>query len=77
MKVLSDRPIYAEEIRKMSPEERLRLLNELRTELARLRTQAKAGTLTKVSRIKIVKKNIARALTVINEEKVGRARGNR
>lgn len=69
---MSDRPLKAEEIRSMSMEERLRLLNELKLELARLLTQAKTGTLTNVARIRIVRKNIARILTVINEERKGR-----
>ncbi len=68
---MSDRPLYADEIRAMSMEERLQLLTELRKELARLREQARVGTLTNVAKIKIIKKNIARILTVINEEKKG------
>ncbi len=66
---MSDKPIYAEEIRRMPMEERLRLLAELRKELARLREQARVGTLTNVARIRIIRKNIARILTVINEER--------
>lgn len=66
---MSDRPLYADEIRTMSMEERLNLLNELRRELIRLYSQAQAGTLTNTSRIRIVRKNIARILTVINEER--------
>ncbi|MCX8184281.1 MAG: 50S ribosomal protein L29 [Sulfolobales archaeon] len=61
--------LSAREIRQMSPEERVKLLNELRTELVKLRTQARVGTLTNIARIRIVRKNIARILTVINEEK--------
>ena len=68
---MSDRPLYADEIRNMSMEERLQLLAELRKELARLREQARVGTLTDVARIRIIRKNIARILTVINEEKKG------
>jgi len=66
---MSDRPLKASEIRAMSDEDRLKLLNELRIELVRLITQARSGTLTNVARIRIVKKNIARILTVINEER--------
>lgn len=61
--------LSASEIRQMSPEERVRLLNELRVELVKLRTQARVGTLTNTARIRIVRKNIARILTVINEER--------
>ncbi|ADM27006.1 LSU ribosomal protein L29P [Ignisphaera aggregans DSM 17230] len=66
---MSDRPLKASEIRTMSDEDRLKLLNELRMELVRLITQARSGTLTNVARIRIVRKNIARILTVINEER--------
>ncbi|MEM0260233.1 MAG: 50S ribosomal protein L29 [Sulfolobales archaeon] len=52
----------------MSKEDRLKLLRELRTELLRLRAQASAGTLDKPHRIKIVRKNIARILTIEREE---------
>ncbi len=65
---MSDRPLKASEIRAMSYEDRLKLLNELRIELVRLITQARSGTLTNVAKIRIVKKNIARILTIINEE---------
>ncbi|MEM1649833.1 MAG: 50S ribosomal protein L29 [Sulfolobales archaeon] len=57
-----------DEIRSMSKEDRLKLLRELRTELLRLRAQASAGTLDKPHRIKIVRKNIARILTIEREE---------
>ncbi|MEM1682676.1 MAG: 50S ribosomal protein L29 [Ignisphaera sp.] len=59
----------AKEIRSMSVEERINLLNELRKELIRLYSQARAGILTNTARIRIIRKNIARILTVINEEK--------
>jgi len=69
---LSDRPLSADEIRSMNLDERLRLLRELRLELIRLKTQAQSGTLTNVARIKMLRKNIARILTIINQERVGR-----
>lgn len=59
----------ADEIRKMTPEERLRKLNELRLELVKLRLQAKMGTLTNTARIRNVRRDIARILTVMKEEK--------
>ncbi len=62
--------LSADEIRKMSKEERLKLLRELRTELIKLRTQARLGTLTNVGRIRVVRKNIARILTVMREEEL-------
>ncbi len=64
--------ISAEEIRKMPMEERLKLLNELRLELMKLRAQAAMGTLTNVGRIKVVRKNIARILTINREEELRR-----
>lgn len=66
--------LSADDIRRMSSEERLKTLNELRMELLKLKTQARVGTLTNPARIRIVRKNIARILTVINEE---RRRGQR
>lgn len=65
---MSDKPLKANEIRSMSKEERLKLLSELRRELIRLYSQARAGTLTNIARIRIVRKNIARILTILNEE---------
>lgn len=59
----------ADEIRKMTPEERLRKLNELRLELVKLRLQARMGTLTNTARIRNVRRDIARILTVMREEK--------
>jgi len=62
--------LSADEIRKMSPEERKKLLNDLRIELIKLRTQAFLGTLTNVGRIRVIRKNIARLLTVMKEEEL-------
>ncbi len=59
-----------DEIRKMSPEERLRRLNELRLELIKLRLQSKVGTLTNTSRIRNIRKDIARILTIMREEEL-------
>lgn len=70
---MSDKPLKAKDIRSMSAEEKTSLLNDLRRDLIRLYSQARAGVLTNTARIKIVRKNIARILTVLNEEK--RSRG--
>jgi len=60
------------EIRNMSREEREKRLNELRVELARLRTMVKAGgTIEKPARIREIRRTIARILTVNNEEMSG------
>jgi len=54
----------------MSNEERERRLMELRTELMRARTIVKAGgALDNPSRIRELRRAIARILTVMNEEK--------
>ncbi len=58
------------EIRKMSKEEKLKKLQELRAELIKLRTQAFLGTLTNVGRIRVTRKNIARLLTLLHEEEL-------
>jgi len=60
--------LKASEIRKMAPEERLLKLNELRLELVKLRLQSKVGTLTNTARIRNVRRDIARILTVMREE---------
>jgi len=57
------------EIRDMSGEERERRVSELRTELVRMRTMVKAGgAVDNPSRIREIKRTIARILTVMNEE---------
>jgi large subunit ribosomal protein L29 len=56
----------------MSPEERAKKLSEFRTELARLRTMIRAGgAVENPARIMILRKSIARILTVENEHKLG------
>ena len=69
--------LSADEIRKTSPEERLKLLRELRLELIKLKTQAYLGTLTNTGRIRVIKRNIARILTVMREEELKKAREKR
>lgn len=59
------------DIREMTPDERKRRLSELRTELMRLRIMVKAGgSIENPSRIRELRKAIARILTVENEEKL-------
>ena len=61
------------EIREMSSEERRKKLNELRAELMRIRTMIKAGgSIENTSRIRELRKAIARILTIENEEKKAR-----
>ncbi|MCW4020107.1 MAG: 50S ribosomal protein L29 [Candidatus Bathyarchaeota archaeon] len=57
------------EIHEMSSEEREKKISELRTELVRMRTMAKAGgAVENPLRIRELKRAIARLLTVVNEE---------
>jgi len=57
----------AEEIRKLSPEERLKKLRALKIKLITLKTRLKRGGVTNTSEIRNVKKDIARILTVMRE----------
>lgn len=67
--------IKADEIRKMSVDERLRLLREIGVELISLRYKASVGTLTNPGRLRELRRNIARILTVMREEELRGARG--
>ncbi len=58
------------DIRAMSREERLKKLEELRLELMKLRTQALLGTLENPGKIRVIKKTIARILTINREEEL-------
>jgi len=58
------------DIRSMPSEERKEKVIELRTELARLRTMVKAGgSIDNPSRIRELRKTIARILTIETEER--------
>jgi len=60
-----------QEIREMSSEERTRRLEELRTELSKLKTMIKAGgSVENPGRVKGLRKAIARIITVVNEEEL-------
>ncbi|MEZ0393978.1 MAG: 50S ribosomal protein L29 [Desulfurococcaceae archaeon] len=65
----------ASEIRRMGPEERLARLNEMRMELLKLRYQARVGTLTNTAKIRNVRRDIARILTVMREEELAASKG--
>lgn len=59
------------EIRDMPSEERVKKLNEFRTELLRLKTMVKAGgALENPARIKELRKAISRILTIETEQKL-------
>jgi large subunit ribosomal protein L29 len=64
--------LRVKEIRDMPSEERTKRLNELRTELLRLKTMIKAGgTVENPARIKELRKTIARIMTIEHEQKHG------
>jgi len=63
--------LRVKEIRDMPPEERMKKLGDLRTELLRLKTMIRAGgTVEDPSRIRELRKTIARILTIENEQKI-------
>ncbi|OWJ55759.1 50S ribosomal protein L29 [Pyrodictium delaneyi] len=64
-----------DDIRKMSAEERLKKLEELREELVKLRLKAAVGTLENPGAIRAIRKTIARILTVMREEELANQRG--
>ncbi|MCE4609864.1 MAG: 50S ribosomal protein L29 [Desulfurococcales archaeon] len=64
--------IKAEELRKMSREERMKLLEEFESELIVLRHKAATGALENPGRLRELRKNIARILTINREEELGR-----
>ncbi len=61
--------IRVNEIREMTPEARDAKLQELRTELTKIRTMIKAGgSIENPGRAKVLRRTIAKILTIINEE---------
>lgn len=60
----------ASELREMTMEELDRKVNELKQELFNLRFQLATGQLDNPSRIKLVKRDIARTKTVIREKEL-------
>ena len=59
----------AKDLRQKNNEELDKLLKEYRHELFNLRIQKQTGQIEKVGRIRVVKHEIARVLTVMNETK--------
>lgn len=60
--------IRLEEIREMTSIQRLQKLEELKTELSKIRTMIKAGgSVENPGRAKVLRKTIARIETIINE----------
>jgi len=61
--------LRTKEIRELSPEDREKKLKELRAELSRLKTTIRAGgSIENPTRVREVKRTIARIMTVIGEE---------
>ncbi|MEM1994248.1 MAG: 50S ribosomal protein L29 [Nitrososphaerales archaeon] len=64
------------ELRKMDIKELNSKVRELRSELLRLRTASARGTLRKESgKIRSVRRNLARVLTIIREKELAAKRG--
>jgi large subunit ribosomal protein L29 len=64
--------IRLKEIQAMSSEDRTKKLGELRTELARIRTMARAGgAVENPTRLRELRRVIAQILTLENEKKLG------
>ncbi len=62
--------LKTEELSKLSDSDLVKRLNDLRSELSRLRSSAARGTLKKeLGEIKTVRRNIARILTAMNAKK--------
>ncbi|MCT6893044.1 MAG: 50S ribosomal protein L29 [Bombilactobacillus mellifer] len=61
----------ASEIRKLSTAEMIAKEKEYREELFNLRFQQATGNFTNTARLKKVRKNIARILTILTEQKRG------
>jgi large subunit ribosomal protein L29 len=63
--------VRVKEIREMSTEDRTKRLNELRTELLRLKTMVRAGgTVENPARVRALRKTIAAILTIETEDKL-------
>jgi large subunit ribosomal protein L29 len=66
--------VKPDDIRRMSKEERMQKLKELREELIKLRYQAYMGHIDNPGRLRVIKRDIARILTINREEELGIAR---
>ena len=61
------------DIREMASDERRKKLDELKTELTRLKTMVKAGgSIDNPARVPVLRKTIARILTIENEKKLAK-----
>ncbi len=60
--------ITVKEIRELSPEEIVKKVDSLEEEFFNLRFQAKMGQLTNPLQLRYIKRDIARAKTILNEK---------
>ena len=60
-------PLKPDDIRKMTPEKRREELVKLRKSLLSLRTKKQRGALKETGKIKSIKRDIARILTIMRE----------
>jgi large subunit ribosomal protein L29 len=65
----------AEEIRVLSVEAIRSQLEDAREELMRLRFQQATGELTDTSRLRVTRRNIARLMTILNEQMAAEKEG--
>ena len=63
--------MYADELRNKTPEELVRIAEELKAQLFMLRFQNSTGQLDQPHKISAVKKDIARVMTIMSEQKRG------
>ncbi|MFN3804411.1 MAG: 50S ribosomal protein L29 [Pyrobaculum sp.] len=63
--------LKAKALREMSPEERKKLLDQLRAELIKLDTQRERGFVENPGRVRQVRRAIARILTIEREARRG------
>lgn len=67
--------LSADELRGKDVAELLKLLEEQRAELVALRHRALAGSIDSPAKIREIRKNIARILTVLREKRTSGAQG--
>ncbi|MCX8196456.1 MAG: 50S ribosomal protein L29 [Acidilobaceae archaeon] len=63
--------LRADDVRKMSMEQREKALAEFGQELITLRHKAAVGALTNPGRLRELRRNVARILTIMREERRG------
>jgi large subunit ribosomal protein L29 len=66
--------VKSKELRTMKPGEIETKINDARDELMKLRFQQVTGQLTDTSRVRILRRNIARMITILREEKAAEAK---